>query len=185
MKKKAVKFFLSTFIFLFPFVALAAYPTNDDGVNCLLVSGAGTSAYNDYYSPTGTHGGVEYYQSAGGLLIYAINSGAGYWGMWTSFEEANPIAYAKSGNTAPSSGSWGVDAFGSSPAPTVSVFGATCPTPPPPVGHVWSFGDIFGAATSSASSTIAIVDNPTQDVFNGFIMFCVGMTLMMWLFKKR
>lgn len=36
-----------------------------------------------------------------------------------------------------------------------------------------------------ASTTYQIVDNPTQDVFNGVVLFMGGMVLMLWLFKRR
>jgi len=52
----------------------------------------------------------------------------------------------------------------------------------------WSFSTVFGeAASTSASSTrsVAIVDNPTQDVMNGFLLFIIGFFGMIWIFSLK
>lgn len=51
--------------------------------------------------------------------------------------------------------------------------------------HKNPFDEIFGVASSTASSTISIVDNPTQDVMNGFILFFMSFGGVVWFFKKR
>jgi len=55
--------------------------------------------------------------------------------------------------------------------------GGSSETPP--------FDEIFGSATTTASSTIGLVDNPVQDIFEGYILFMTGMLMMLWIFKRR
>lgn len=40
-------------------------------------------------------------------------------------------------------------------------------------------------ATSTASTTIEYINNPNQDLFNGFILFMIGFFGMSWLFAKK
>lgn len=47
------------------------------------------------------------------------------------------------------------------------------------------FDDLFGSATSSASSTISIVFDPNRDMFNLFFLFLSGFFGMYWLFSKK
>jgi len=67
--------------------------------------------------------------------------------------------------------------------------GACDPVPPPPPTGLFgrgAFDEIFGLATTSASAstTLSIVDNPVQDLFEGFVLFLLTMFGIIWFFKK-
>lgn len=46
------------------------------------------------------------------------------------------------------------------------------------------FDEVFGSATSTASSTIAIVDIPTLDVFMAWFVFMFTFAFIIWIFRK-
>jgi len=54
-------------------------------------------------------------------------------------------------------------------------------TPPATESGSASSTSPFGTATT----TYTVIDNPTQDYFNGLALFLFGMTSIMWLFKGR
>jgi len=53
-----------------------------------------------------------------------------------------------------------------------------------PVAPGSPFDEVFGSATSTASSTIAIVDMPTLDVFLAWTIFMSMAYFTVWLFRK-
>lgn len=50
-----------------------------------------------------------------------------------------------------------------------------------PLGN--PFTNIFGSASTTGSTTLSIVDNPVQDLFEGFILFTIGMALAWLIFQ--
>lgn len=61
----------------------------------------------------------------------------------------------------------------------IVVSNGTTPTPSGD-GLYPSGAEVFGTSTS-----FTIVDNPTQDLFNGFILLLIGFFGMVWFFKKK
>ena len=81
-----------------------------------VVSGAGSSEVNGTYTESGTYNGHPYYIMGGGMHLLIYES------RWEILDDFMWIPYYYtnvSGSTPPSSG-WQVDAFGSSPVPSVT-----------------------------------------------------------------
>lgn len=119
----------------------------------------------------------------------SVVSGTSYWVVITRQGSVNGTNYYN----------WGIDcsnAYGGGllkvgdVTPTWSVLNTGCDgalvisqdtmAPPPTV-----FEYLFGAVTTTASSTVSIVDNPTQDMFNILALFSLWFFGIYWVFSKK
>jgi len=46
-------------------------------------------------------------------------------------------------------------------------------------------GDDGGGTGTTTVATSTTIDNPSQNIFNGFIMFFIGLYLAIWIHKKK
>jgi hypothetical protein len=159
MIKKGLIIFLT--FFLFPQVMLAAD---------ICLSGWGTAAYNGTGVDTGTLHSAPYYQVDATHIICATGiGGSDRWYLTGSTANctSGPADYYSDvgpGSNVLMAGGWTVST-GDSPAGVISAL--ACPAP------------------TSTPETSSIINNPNQDLFNGFIIFIIGFFGITWLFKKR
>jgi len=165
---------LSVFI-VTPARALAA--------DCYIVSAAGSTVTNGTYTNIGDSATVYAGTGYAGIDAFGLNglltgpilvvTGSGTINAYELRGFTSPGDYGDGYyyNNAGAGGSYTtintVNAQGSSPVPTIVLDDCSDPTPP------------------SGTSTVYYVDNPTQDLFYGYILFLAGMTLIIWIMRGR
>jgi len=179
--------FVYASIFTWAFFAVPVFAAGE-----VCVAGFGDTATNGTYTVTGSlhsrptySNGTDVLCSDATTVLWYATSGLSNCNTGPANYYSNSVGSAEATPDLVPAGAWNVSG-GASPAGTVvagicgSGGGGAVQAPP--------FEAIFGlAATTTASSThtVSIVDNPTQDVFNGYILFLSGMFAMLWLFKRK
>ena len=155
------------------------YITTDAAHADLLVEGAGTTEVNGCYVRNAETESFEL--EAGDFDIYT--AGGSYCRIGLRVDHTNTqIYYVNVGGTctasAAAAGTWlvdgedgdgaGPDFAGSEPAPTVTE------------------ADCGAAATSTpTTATTTLIQNPTQDLFNAYLLFFLSAFFVMWILRRR
>jgi len=140
--------------------------------------GFGDSDYNGCYTDTGnSFGGKPIYENsfANDLVPSAFDN---YWRMMPLADVADPptiAAYYFNNATDPIGNPYTTDTLGIIPGGQVYQ-DDSCGTPAPPTEATSTWPSI-------ASSTV--IYDPNRDYFNGLLLFMIGMTFIIWLFKGR
>jgi len=161
-------------------------------------SGFGEAGTNQcFYDVSMDCGGFPSWISEDGTqhVVYS----AGYYRVTDTLEcpnaGGNTIYYYNNTND-PTVGSWSVNA-GSSPGgsfTTAGTCGAAPPTPPAQTGQITVNFDtatttcvVIDASTTECYSVggTRSVDNPTQDLFMGYILFFITGGGVIWFFRKK
>jgi len=137
---------------------------------CYEASGFGNSSANGTYNIADTYNSADYFTNSNGYYLFSHPAGTDYWAIHDALDTAGtPSSYYNNTDAPPADpfSTWNVDG-GTGNTPPAGTIGA-CSSPPGPAG----------------STTLYYVDNPTQDLFYGYILFLAGMTLIIWILRGR
>jgi len=136
------------------------------------VFNCGTALADGIYTFGGTANGQPYYVQDVDPTNYNIHypsNGNGYYLVGDgSLDNTFPLYYSSVNDHNVLS----IDTTAGGSVPTCSVVVYVAPVPTPTGGGF-------------PTTTVSVVDNPTQDVFNGVVLYCIGLFGIVWFFRKQ
>jgi len=187
--------------FVFLPLAFFVLPLSSLAAECWVVAGAGTSAVDGEYYNIGDGssypGGETGFDAFGidGLTdsFMIVRKVSGYSVLY-EYATANSYGYYQTGTPSDDFANIDTADFGSAPVPSVTYFAdcsAVPPPSPPPITIAFDVGTTT-CTTLDASTTQCVsiggtrtVDNPTQDLFNGYMMMFITAGGIIWFFRRK